>query len=133
MLCLLYLFLGHVAYSIHKMIQSVLFTIMVNKFSLMSGRSHCFLGLNNQYARELMWFAQRHNTPSGNRTQDLLIRSPMLYHQETVLPSDDLVRSFVGNNDEGCKNIRDYTKQKCIFITLLRNNLHVSNHFCTHR
>ena len=37
------------------------FNVSVNNFSVMSGRSHRFLGLN-QYSRELMCLAQGHNT-----------------------------------------------------------------------
>ena len=36
------------------------FNVQVNNFSVMSGRSHCFLGFN-QYSRELMCLAQGHN------------------------------------------------------------------------
>ena len=37
------------------------FNVPVNNFSVMSGRSHRFLGLN-QYSRESMCLAQGHNT-----------------------------------------------------------------------
>ena len=39
----------------------LMFNVPVNNFSVMSGRSHRFLGFN-QYSRELMCLAQEHNT-----------------------------------------------------------------------
>ena len=40
----------------------------------------------NQYCRELMCLAQgHHGNDCGDRTQDLSIRSPMLYHYPTAL------------------------------------------------
>ena len=47
------------------------FNVQVNIFSVMSKRSHRFLGFN-QYYRELTCLAQGHNgDPCGDRTQDL--------------------------------------------------------------
>ena len=51
--------------------------IAVNNFSLMSGLSHSFLGIN-KYCGELMC---QHSAASGNQTQDLSIQSPMLHHR----------------------------------------------------
>ena len=42
------------------------FNVPVNKFSVISGRSYCFLGLNQHFG-ELMCLAQGHNTvPPGH-------------------------------------------------------------------
>ena len=40
-----------------KLLRLLRYNILVNKFSAMSGRNHCFLGIN-QYSGELMYLAQ---------------------------------------------------------------------------
>ena len=56
------------------------FNVPVNNFSVMSGWSQHFLGIN-QYPGDLKCLAQtQHSAASGNGIQNLSIRRPMVYH-----------------------------------------------------
>ena len=52
---------------------------------LVRGLTSRFLGFK-LYSVALMYLAQGHGATSGDRIQDLSIRSPMLYHYTTALP-----------------------------------------------
>ena len=53
----------------------------VNNFSVMSGRSHCFLGITSTFGEVNVSCSRiQHGDPSDDRTPALSLRSPTLYH-----------------------------------------------------
>ena len=64
--------------------------VPVNNFSVMSGRSHRFLGITSTLLREVNISCSRiqHGNLSENRTPNLSLQSPTLYHQATAPPSE---------------------------------------------
>ena len=62
--------------------------IPVNNLSVMSGRSSLFLSLTSSVGSSMNVSCSRtqHGDACGDRTQDLSIRSPTLYHYATTLP-----------------------------------------------
>ena len=60
--------------------------VTVNNFSVMSGRSQIFLGLTSTVGNYVSCSRTQHGDAYGDRTQDLSIRSPTLYHYATTLP-----------------------------------------------
>ena len=64
--------------------------VPVNNFSVMAGRSHRFLGITSTLSREVNVSCSRiqHVDLSEDRTPDLSLRSPTLYHQATAPPSE---------------------------------------------
>ena len=64
------------------------FYVPVNNFSVMSGRSHRFLGITSTFWEVNVSCSRiQHAVPSEDRTPDLSLRSPMLYHYATAPPS----------------------------------------------
>ena len=57
------------------------FYIPVNNFSVMSGQSHRFLGITSTFWEVKVSCSRiQHGDLSEDRTPDLLLRSPALYH-----------------------------------------------------
>ena len=55
--------------------------VPVNNFSVMSGRSHRFLGITSTFWEVNVSCSRiQHGDPSEDRTPDLSLRSPTLYH-----------------------------------------------------
>ena len=60
---------------------SFLFNVPVNNFSVMSGRSHRFLGITSTFWEvNVSCSRTQHGDLSEDRTPDLSLRSPTLYH-----------------------------------------------------
>ena len=69
----------------HKVLRfhfvSFLLNVPVNNFSVISGQSHCFLGITSTFWEvNVSCSRTQHGNQSEDRTPDLLLRSPMLYH-----------------------------------------------------
>ena len=71
----------------------LLFNIPVNNFSVMLGRSHCFLGIYQYFGELKVSCSRTQHGGRGIQTQDLSIQSLTLYHLATV-PSCHLDESI---------------------------------------
>ena len=56
------------------------------QFSVISGWSHCFLCLNQYYGKLEVSCSRTLNSGGSYQTQELLLRSPVLYHYAILLP-----------------------------------------------
>ena len=64
-----------------------LLNVLENNFSVMSGRSHYFLGITTTFWKvNVSCSRTKHGDLSEDRTPDLSLRSPTLYHYATAPP-----------------------------------------------